>query len=325
MKKGPIQQKREEKAMKDSPVYDFVSLGSGSAGMAGAIYAARFNLKTLVIGSELGGTLNETDRVENYPGFTMISGIELMQKFREQAEHVGVKFLSDLVIGVKKLPDKDGKPLFEIQTEGNGSIHARTILYALGSKRRLLDIPGEKDFAGRGVSYCAICDAPFYTRKTVGIVGGSDSACLAALIIADHAAKTFIIYRKDKLRGEPVNVSRVLKNPKITVIYNTNVLEIKGDKLINTVILDSPYKGKKKLDLDGLFVQIGSIPNNEFAKALGVQLDQRGHIIIDKFSQTNVRGIFAAGDIADGPMEQVITGVAEACIASQTAHELLKK
>ncbi|MBU1975324.1 MAG: FAD-dependent oxidoreductase [Nanoarchaeota archaeon] len=304
--------------------YDFISLGIGSAGMAAAIYAKRFNLKTLAIGQESGGLLNEAYKVENYPGFTSISGLDLMMKFREHVKALDIEVVEDSIKGIKKLPDKDGKPFFEVETTSKGSYFSKTILVALGSERRKLKVPGEAKLTGKGVSFCATCDGPFFKDKIVGVVGGSDSAAQAALLLSEYAKKVYIIYRKEKIRAEPIYHSRIENAKNITIINNTNIVEIVGDKMIEKVIFDQEYNGSREFALEGLFVSIGSGPNSEKAAQLGVELDGQRHIKINRLSETNIPGVYAAGDIADGPMKQAITGAAEGVIASQSAFELLK-
>lgn len=300
-------------------IYDFLSLGMGSAGMAGAVYAARFNLRTCVIGLETGGLLNEASRVENYPGFVSIPGIDLMFKFREHVESLGVTLVEDEITGVNR---KDN--VFETTTRSNGIIKSRTILFALGSTRRKLNVPGEKELVGKGVAYCATCDAPFFRGKTVGVVGGGDAAAQAALLLAEYAKKVYIIYRREQIRAEPIYRSRLGKCANVEIIPNANVLEILGTKVIEKVILDREVNGSREFFLEGLFIEIGNVPNNALALQLGLDMDKRGLIMINRKSETSIRGVFAAGDLADGVMKQAITGVAEGCIAAQSAFELLR-
>jgi thioredoxin reductase (NADPH) len=297
-------------------MYDLIIIGAGSAGLASAIYAARYKLKTLVICKDIGGVILEAYKVENYPGFKAISGIDLMNKFKKQAEELGVKIIEDEVIDIKKNNN------FKINTKQK-SFESKTIIIAMGSKRRKLDVPGSDEFSGKGVSYCATCDGPLFKNKIVGVVGGSDSAANAAQLLADYAKKVYIIYRKEKLRAEPLLVEQINKNKKIEIINNTNITEIKGDKMISSVIFDSG----KEFKLDGLFIEIGILPNNEIAKKLGVKLDKEGHIIVDKAQKTNINGVYAAGDItnASNKFEQLTTATAEGSIAANSVYEFVKK
>jgi len=297
-------------------MYDLIIIGAGSAGLASAIYAARYKLKTLVTSKDIGGTVLEAYKVENYPGFKTISGIDLMNKFKEQTKELGVKIIEDEVVDIKKSNN------FKLNTKQK-SFESKAIVIATGSKRRKLDVPGNNEFEGKGVSYCATCDGPLFKDKIVGVVGGSDSAARAALLLAEYAKKVYIIYRKEKLRAEPLLVEHINKNKKIEIINNTNITEIKGDKIISSVIFDSG----KEFKLEGLFMEIGALPNNEIAKKLGVNLDEQGYIIVDKAQKTNVDGVYAAGDItnASNKFEQITTAVAEGTIAANSVYNFLKK
>jgi thioredoxin reductase (NADPH) len=198
---------------------------------------------------------------------------------------------------------------------------ARTICIATGSERRKLGIPGEKKFAGRGVSYCATCDGPFFKEKIVCVIGGSDSAAKEALFLAQNTKKVYIIYRGKEIRAEPINKKRVYENEKIEIIYETNVTEIKGENSVRAVVFDNG----KEFKVDGVFIEVGSIPNSDVAKRIGVKTNEKGEIIINRKSETNVPGIFAAGDVADAPFKQAITGVAEGVIAAYSAFDYLKE
>lgn len=303
--------------------YDFISLGLGSAGMAGAIYAKRFGLKTMMLGLETGGLLNEANKVENYPGFVSIPGIDLMFKFREHVESLDIPIVEDSIKALEKLDDRDGKPLYKIITENKGEFLTHSILYALGSTRRKLGIPGEKEFTGKGVAYCATCDAPFFKDRIVGVVGGSDAAAQAALLLSQYAKQVYMIYRKDRIRAEPIHVRNIEKSENISIITNTNVVEVKGDKLLEKAVFDKEHDGSKEFTLGGLFIEIGADPNVRLAEPLGVELN-KGHIKIARNSSTNLPGFYAAGDVADGIMKQAITAASEACIAAQSAFELLR-
>jgi len=297
-------------------MYDLIIIGAGSAGLSAAIYARRFLLKTLVIGELVGGLLTTTHLVENWPGERAITGVDLMKKVESHARAFGAELLNDRVVSVKEIASG-----FEVKT-GSKSFKTKTLVFATGTVHRKLGVPGEKEFSGRGVSYCATCDGMFFKDKVVGVVGGSDSAAKEALLLSEYAKKVYIIYRRDKIRAEPVNVERVnkkVKEGKIEVITNTNVVEVKGDKKLTHVLFDNG----KELALDGLFIEIGLIPQNDLAKSLGVKLNSKGEIIIDRYSRTNVKGVFAAGDCADAPFKQAITGSAEGVIAAFSAYDLL--
>ena len=307
--------------------YDFIILGAGGTGLAAAMYAARLGLKTLVLGfshgSEfpIGGIITTTNIVENYPGFIRLSGEELAKKIEEHARSYDlVKIKEEKATKILK-----EKNTFYVKTEEN-EYNSKTILFATGTKWRKLDVKGSKEFENKGVNFCALCDGPLFKNKTLAVIGGSDSAAKDALFLSEHASKVYIIYRGNEIHPEPINMKRVKKNKKIEIINNTNITEVKGDKSVKSVILDKSYKGSKELKLDAIFVAIGHIALSDLAKPLGVKLNKEGEIIIDhKTSETNISGIYAAGDVADKPFKQLITGVAEGCTAAYSAYEYINK
>ncbi|PIN90757.1 thioredoxin reductase [Candidatus Pacearchaeota archaeon CG10_big_fil_rev_8_21_14_0_10_34_76] len=307
--------------------YDFIILGAGGTGLSAAMYGARLGLSTLVLGyshgSEMpvGGVITTTNIVENYPGFITLSGPEIAEKIEKHARsYENVEIKEEKATSVEKSKDN-----FIVKTEKSEYV-GKTILFATGTKWRKLDVPGSTEFENKGVAYCALCDAPLFKNKIVGVVGGSDSAAKDALVLAEHAKKVYIIYRNDKIRAEPINLERVNQNKKIEIISSTNVIEVIGSQFLEKVILDNEYNGKKELELQGLFIAIGHIILSDLAKDIGIKLNKRGEIEIDhKDSSTNIPGVFAAGDVADKPFKQLITGVAEGCTAAHSAYEYLTK
>lgn len=302
-------------------MYDLIIIGAGAAGLAASIYASRYKINHLVLGKIPGGMTLEAHKVENYPGIGSVSGMELMKKFQEHTQSLDAKIEQVEVVNVKR-KNKD----FEITTSQGKKYQTKTLILALGTKRRRLNIPGEKELLGKGVSYCAICDAMFYKDKTVAVIGGSDAATMAALLLSEHAKKAYIIYRKAKLRAEPVMVERVEANPKIEIIYNTNILEIKGKDRLEKIVLDKVYKESKELKLDGIFVEIGSTPAIALARRIGVKVDEQNYIKIDTSGSTNIPGVFAAGDITAGlaKLRQIVTAAAEGAVAATSVYEYLK-
>ncbi|MBI2173106.1 MAG: FAD-dependent oxidoreductase [Candidatus Aenigmarchaeota archaeon] len=298
-------------------LYDIAIIGGGCAGFGAAMYAGRFQLKVVIFADNMGGTITLTDTVENYPGFKKLTGGELAEKLIEHAKDYKIDIVEEKVTDV----GKKGK-LFSLKTE-SGTFGAKTILFATGTIWRKLGVPGEKEFANRGVHYCALCDGAMYKNKVIGVVGGSDSAAKEALLLSDYGKKVYIIYRGENIRPEPVNMTRVENNSKIEIINRSNVKEIRGNKFVNRAMLDNPYKGKKELPLDALFIEIGHIPLSELAKKLGVKLNEKGEIIIDRMSRTNIEGVYAAGDVADTEFKQAITGVAEGVTAAYSAYKHL--
>ena len=294
--------------------YDLIILGGGPAAIGCAIYAARFALEILIVGKVYGGLIATTDIVENYPAITSISGQGLMEMFREHMQSLSIPYVSDEINRIEK--EAEHFVLYSFFQK----FKANSICIATGSERRKLGIPGEEKFAGRGVSYCATCDGPFFKDKIVCVIGGSDSAAKEALFLAQNCSKVYIIYRGEEIRAEPINKERVYNNNKIEIIYKTNITEIKGDNIVHSIIFDNG----KEFKVDGVFIEIGTIPNSNLAKNLGVKTNQKGEIIINRKSETNIPGIFAAGDVADAPFKQAITGVAEGVIAAYSAFDYLK-
>ncbi len=314
--------KTPAKAKKD---YDFIVLGGGGTGLAAAMYAARLELKTLILGhshgSELpvGGVITTTNIVENYPGFIKLTGPELAKKIEEHTRSYPlVEIKEELATKVKRL-----KTCFVVKTEKK-EYRGKTVLFATGTKWRKLDVPGSKEFENKGVNYCALCDGPLFKNKIVAVVGGSDSAAKDALLLSEYTKKVYIIYRGDEIHPEPINMERVKQNKKIEIINNTNITEVKGNQLVTGVVLDKPYKNSKELKLDGVFVAIGHLILSELAKPLRVKLNKAGEIIINHMtSESSVAGVFAAGDVTDKPFKQLITGVADGCTAAYSAYEYI--
>lgn len=305
---------------KNNKILDCIIVGGGPAGFTAGIYAARYKLKTMLFTKEMGGTGAKAYKIENYPGFPSISGMELMQKFREQYEEYDVGLQADEVKSIAK--EKDG--IFTV-VAGDAEYKSRTVILALGTKRRELGVPGEKEFAGKGVSYCATCDGMFFKDKVTGVVGGSDAAAMAALLLSPHVKKCYLIYRRDKLRAEPIWTERVLADSKIEVIYDTNVTEVKGEKMVGGVILDKEYEGNKELAVEGLFIEVGADPEVGLAKELGVETNDKDRIKINNKAATSVPGVYAAGDVTVGmcEMEQIVTAAAEGATAAASIYEML--
>ena len=314
-------------AKKESREFDFIIIGAGGAGLAAAMYGARLGLKTLCLGAShgtelpLGGVITTTNVVENYPGFIRLTGTELADKLREHAQSYDLVTLKEEKAESVEKKEKH----FQVKTSEETYI-GKTIMFATGTKWRKLDVPGSKEYENKGVAYCALCDSPLFKNKVVAVVGGSDSAAKDAMVLAEHASKVYIIYRGEKIRPEPINYERILKNKKIEIINNTNVVEVKGKQFVDHVVLDKPYKGKNELELQGVFVAIGHIIISDLAKTIGVKTNEKGEIILDhKTSETNVPGVFAAGDVTDKPFKQLITGVADGCTAAFSAYEYISK
>jgi thioredoxin reductase (NADPH) len=302
--------------------YDLVIVGAGPAGLSASIYASRFGIKHLVFGGLMGGTISEAHLVDNYIGMEDINGSTLSQKFYRHAKKYGTEILASLVSKIEKKED-----LFEITFDGEKKILARAVLLATGTRRKKIGIKGEDEFFGKGVSYCATCDGFFYKNKRIGVIGGANSAVSAAVYLSDIAQEVFLIYRKDILPAEEYWVKMAKENKKIKILYNTNVVEVFGEKKVEGVKLDKDFEEKRELKIDGLFIECGSNPSVDFADNLGIEKDETGFVKIQKGCETSVPGVWAAGDITDGSNKffQVITAAAEGAIATKSIHNYLKK
>ena len=303
----------------EKEIFDVAIVGGGPAGYSAAIYAKRYNLKLLLIVKERGGLVTKTHLIENYPGYASLSGLQLMEKFEEHLKYYNIDITDDMVVDLK---EENG--VYKLITP-NSEYYARSVILATGTKRRELNVPGEKEFYGKGVSYCATCDAMFFRNKVVCVIGGSDSAAKEALVLSEHCKKVYIIYRRGELRAEPINKQRVLEKENIEIIYNTNITEIKGDKLVNKVILDNPYNGSNELEVQGVFIEIGEIPQSELAEKLGIELTEKKEIKVDKFMRTSKKLVYAAGDVTDFEFRQAIVSAAQGSIAAWSAFEDLTK
>jgi thioredoxin-disulfide reductase len=300
--------------------YDVVIIGSGVTGTGASIYCGRFGLKTVVIGEKPGGTIILTDDIANYPGFIKISGMDLADKIHEHAVSNNIEFVEKKVTKVAKCSEGCFKVFVN-----EDMYHTKTVIYATGTEWRKLGIPGEKEFTSRGVHYCALCDGPVYKDKVVGIIGGSDSAAKEALLMAEYASQVYLFVRGDKLRAEPINNQKVIENKKITIFNNIGVLEVFGEKFVNAIKIDKQINNLDVFNLDAIFVNIGHIPVVSLAKEIGVLINSKNEIIIDRMSKTNISGFYAAGDVADTQFKQAITGVAEGVTAAYSAYHYINE
>ena len=304
-------------------IYDTIIIGGGCAGYPAAIYAARFNLNTLVIAKEDGGLITTTHLVENYPGFVSLSGQELADNLKAHVQANNVPIVNDIVISCRKV-ENDSRNIFEVETAISEETYlTKTVILATGTKHRHLNAPGEREFQSKGVSYCATCDGPFFKNKTVAIIGGGDSAAKEAMVLAQTCEKVYMIIRSH-LKAEPINAKRIHTIENIEVIEGANVTQICGDKKVTHIVLDTQVNGSDTIELSGVFIAIGMLPQNELAKELGVELNSRGEIIINRESQTNVKGVLAAGDVTNAQWKQGIIAAAEGSVAANYVFEYLQ-
>ena len=300
---------------------DLIIIGGGPAGLAGAIYAARYNLKTKIITKELGGEMAKAVLIENYPGFEKISGQELTQKIADQVKKLGVGIELAEAKNIEKINNG-----FEIITSQDKKFQSKKVLYVLGLKRKKLNIPGEKEFSGRGVSFCVTCDGPLFKNKIVAVAGGGDAGLSAAWYLSDIAKKVFIIEIMPELLAEPYWKEKLNEKKNIEILTNTKIKKISGEQFLKSITIKTKRK-EKGLQIDGLFVEIGAVPKTKIAEKLGVKLDSRGQIIIDSGGKTNIKGFYAAGDTTTGSdnFNQILTAMSEGAIAAHTIYQDLRK
>lgn len=300
--------------------FDTVILGGGPAGLSAAIYASRGNLTTAIIDkSMLGGQPSNYLELENYPGFMKIGGYELMEKFEGHADMFGIeKFPMQELVSVDLIstPKVIKTKKFEIK--------AKTVIIATGASPMKLGIPGEKEYVGRGVSYCAVCDGAFYKDKEIAVIGGGNSAIEEAIYLTKFAAKIYVIHRRDELRADKIIQERAFKNPKIEFIWNSCVCEIHADDKVKSILIKNTKTDKvEELAVEGVFPYIGISPNTE--EFMGqIAQDKNGFIITDTSMNTSQEGVFAAGDVRNTPLRQVITAASDGAIAAVSAIKYIE-
>ena len=301
--------------------YDVIVLGSGPAGLTAGIYTARAKLQTLVISGNLpGGQLMTTSDVENFPGFPNgIFGPELMMNMRQQAERFDAFVMDDIATKV----DLKHNP-FRIMTTDK-EFEADAIIAATGASPRKLGLKGEETFGGRGISYCATCDGPFFKGDDLLVVGGGDSAVEEATFLTKFAKSVQLVHRRDKLRASRILQERAFTNPKIKFLWNTAVADILGDKKVNSATLhDLKTNEKKKVDVGGIFIAIGHDPNTQVFKGQ-LEMDDQGYLVVRNHTHTNVEGIFAAGDVHDHRYRQAVTAAGFGCMAALDVEKFLQE
>lgn len=297
--------------------YDVIIIGGGPAGLGAGLYAARRNLKTLILSETLGGQMALAHIVENYPGVEPMTGIELSEKMKKQVEKFGCVFKLENVAGLELKGEI--KKVKTTEREYN----AKVVIIATGSHYRRLEVEGEEKFIGKGVSYCSVCDGPLFKNKKVAVIGGSDSAVVAAIYLSEMASETYLIHRKDQLKAEEANIENLKKTP-VKIIWDSVVEKIEGDKFVNKIIIKNIKTNEtQELQIGGVFVEVGEIPTTEIAKAAGVDVNEKNFIKVNEKFETNIKRVYAAGDVI-GSFAQIVVAAAEGAEAATNAYLDLK-
>lgn len=298
--------------------FDTIILGGGPAGLSAGIYSARGAVSTAIVDKNMfGGQPSNYLELENYPGFPIVGGYDLMEKIEEHADKFGIQKFP--MQEIEKI-DLASKKIYTKEYE----FSAKTIIIATGAQPMKLGVKGEKEFVGRGVSYCAVCDGAFYKNKVVAVIGGGNSAIEEAIYLTKFASKVFVVHRRNELRADKIIQERAFKNKKIVFVWNNVVKEINGENTVNSVILEDVKTGKQTdLTVDGVFPYIGIVPNTEDFNGQLMQ-DKKGFIITDETMATSINGVFAVGDVRNTPLRQVVTAVSDGAVGAVYAVKYLE-
>lgn len=302
-------------------MYDTIIIGSGPAGIAATIFAARRAMKVLLLSKNIGGQVTWATEIENYPGFKNISSFELIDRWNDHVSSLGVDIKNEEAAEIQKKDD------YFLVTTGNGSANqylAKTIIVTMGLSHRLLNVPGETEFTGRGISYCANCDGPFFKNKIVTVIGGGNCALDAAEVMAKMASKVYLITRDDKLHGFENLIAEVKSKDNVEIIYNADTKEIKGENKVSAIVVANHKTGEEKeIKTDGIFIEIGRMAKTDLVKDF-VKVDEQNQIIVDPECQTSLPGLFAAGDITNVPFKQITIAIGQGTIAALSAYKFLQ-
>lgn len=299
---------------------DVTVVGGGPAGVAAGVYLARYGLTCVLVAAVPGGRTALASVIENYPGFPSVSGSELVSRMMEQLSKHGVRVLVDEVVDVERI-----EGLFVCRTKAGHLVRSLALVLATGAKERELGVPGEREFLGKGVSYCSTCDAPLFKgAKNVVVVGGGDTALDGAYVLSFYAKSVTVVHRRKELRAQRYLVERALSRGNVRILVPRVVVEILGDTRVRGVRLANPETGETELlEADGVFVHVGYEPNSFLAARLGAKLDERGHVAVNTRMETSVEGLFAAGDVTNmwEGFDQIVTAAAQGAIAARSAYE----
>jgi thioredoxin reductase (NADPH) len=304
---------------KEDHLYEVVIIGGAAAGLTAAIYAARQGLRTLVVTKDIGGQALLTNDIQNYPGFTAIGGFELMNLFYQQAQTFGAEFIFDEVISIT---EQEAPKSFLAQGR-KATYRAEALILAFGKTPRDLGVPGEQRLQGKGVSYCAVCDAPLFKGRVVAVVGHADPALDAVEMLTHHASKIYLIHETPRLAGDPELLDRVRSSGLVEVLPRTKVVEIVGEERVEGLQLQGP-EGRRLLPVEGVFVELGYVAKTGFVKDF-VRLNEQGEIVVDKYCATSRPGVFAAGDVTDTPYKQAVISAGQGATAALSAYNYLQR
>lgn len=300
--------------------YDIAIIGSGPAGLTASIYASRYKLSNIIFGKVLGGEITGAHMVCNFPGFTEISGVDLGMRMYEHAKSLGGEYTAESIKDIKKENN-----MFVLISETGKEYFSKTVIIATGTNRNKLNLPNEEYYLGKGLSYCCTCDGMFFKNKIVAVIGGSSAATMAASMLSDIAKKVYIIYRGNQLRGDKTWIDDVLNRKNVEIIYTTVITALEGKDKLERIKLSKPYNGSEYLNVDGIFVEIGSEPSIDIPSKLGVELDEKGYIKVLGNQSTNIDGVWAAGDCTNGMdnFKQVVVACAQGSVASNSIYSYL--
>jgi alkyl hydroperoxide reductase subunit F len=304
--------------MQNKSEWELIIIGAGPAGMTAAIYAGRKQLDTLVITKDVGGQALWSYKIENYPCFTFITGAQLVERFQEHLQNFGVRIEYTSVVRLSREAET-----FAVDTEDSRRFFAHSVIISSGKSPRQLNVPGEMEFLGKGVAYCATCDAPLFAGKNVAVIGGGNSGLDAAAQLIKICPKVYIIEIQDDLQADKVIQDNVSRADSVEVLTSTEVKEIRGDNFVRSIVVRNVQSGKvDELQVEGVFIEIGLVPNSDFVRDL-LPLNERGEIPVDCSTCTGIPGLYAAGDVTDVPHKQIICAAGDGAKAALSAYSYL--